>query len=201
MRVLVLESDAGIAAGYERALTDAGHEVVHCHEPGAPVFPCAGVPDPDGCPLHGGRVDVALLVRDPIVERPRAREAGVACALRARVPVLEPDRGSPHDPYVGFVDRFDGDVVTALSAATASASRGHAEAVLRHLRAAASAQGIDGSGLAVTAWRRGAALRVEVTLPADADPVLRGAASSWSITAARAYDPVVETIDIVLRSA
>lgn len=201
MRVLVLESDPGIAAASERALLEAGHEVVRCHEPGAPSFPCAGVPDHHGCPLDGGRVDVALLVRDPIVERARVREAGVACAIRARVPVLEMGDSSAHNPYAGFVEEISGDVVGAVELAGRGPSQGHAEAVLRHLQAAAEGQGIDPTGLEVTAWRRGNRLRVEVDVPAGADERLRGAASSWTVTAARAYDPNLATIDVVLRSS
>jgi hypothetical protein len=199
MRILVMESETGIATPYEQELVEAGHEVVRCHEPGAPAFPCAGVTDHEACPLEHGAVDVALLVRDPIAERPTARESGVACALRARVPVLEPGLDEGADPFTGYVERFEGDVVTAVEAIADRPSAGHADAVKAHLLTSPAAASIDPDALVVTAWRRGTALNLEVALPPDAPQELHTAAAAWAIGAARRYDPGLQTIDVALR--
>jgi hypothetical protein len=198
MRILVLESDFGTAIRYEDALRAAGHDLVRCHEPGAPAFPCAGVVDHSTCPLDEGAVDAAILVRDPIAERPSAREAGVACAIRARVPVLEPATDE-HDPFAGYVERVEGDLVAAVELAVRRPSAGHAAAIKERLLATPPAAGIDPDSVVVTAQRDGRALGVVIDLPADAPGDLRTAAAAWTVGAARAYDPTLQTIDVTLR--
>jgi hypothetical protein len=89
MRILMTESDrsGGAVAGALLALE--GHEVAHCHSPGAEASaaPCAGMAPGGRCPLAGGDVDLLADVR-PAPGPFTLREAGVMCALRARVPVL-----------------------------------------------------------------------------------------------------------------
>ena len=60
LRVLVLESERGAATTAIEQLTTAGHDVVRCHEPNAPAFPCRAISGDERCPLHDGIVDVAL---------------------------------------------------------------------------------------------------------------------------------------------
>lgn len=202
MRVLVVESEPGISQGYEQDLAAAGHEVVRCHEPGAPSFPCAGLVDHAACPLESTPVDVALLVRDPIDERPTHREAGVSCAMRARVPVIEPKRDDPvADPFAGFVTTFEGDVVAAATAAAQASSPGHAEAVKAQLLRGPAGAALSPDDLVVTAHRRGRVLRVEVHLPADAPEALVTSSEGYAAAAARRFDPVVQVIDVVVTRA
>lgn len=201
MRILLVESEPGIARDYESALGAAGHELVRCHEPAAAAFPCRGVDDHADCPLEAGVIDAALVVRDPIADRPTAREAGVVCALRFRVPVLQPREGGGWPgPYEGYVEEFEGDVVTAVEEAVRRPSVGHATAVRDHLVRAADSMGLASDELGVTAWRNGPHLRVEVTLGPDADPKLRDTAAAWAAMAARRYDPALQTIDVAVRA-
>jgi hypothetical protein len=196
MRILMLESEPGIARDHEARLTEAGHEVVRCHEPGAPSFPCAGLPDVSGCPLEQQAVDVALLVRDPIDERPTHREAGVACALRARVPVLQP-AGQSTEPFAGHVSTFDGDIVEALALAADGGGEGHAQAVHEHLVATAAAEGVDASAIRVRARREGRRLALVVDVPAGHERLVT-AAKGWAGAAARRYDPALQVIDVTV---
>ena len=100
MRVLVLEGEGGAATDAVTELEANGHAVVRCHEPGAPAFPCAGLAG-GGCPLEGDGVDVALTVRSAATGAPSPTEDGIACALRARVPVVVAGAGDAN-PYAAF---------------------------------------------------------------------------------------------------
>lgn len=122
--VLLIESRPGSGAIDAGRLEAAGHRVHRCHpdtRPGleAPLpardrYLCTGVTA--WCPLDDG-VDVALLVRRRVMPRPVAREAGVSCALRAGVPVVEdgPAVLDPFEPWLA--GRVAGDVVAACEAA------------------------------------------------------------------------------------
>ena len=46
LNIMVLESDRGAADEAARDLTEAGHVVLRCHEPGEPAFPCRGIARP-----------------------------------------------------------------------------------------------------------------------------------------------------------
>jgi hypothetical protein len=202
MRVLVLESEPGVSQSYEQQLAAAGHDVVRCHEAGAPSFPCTGIADHAGCPLEAAPVDVALLVRDAIDERPTHRESGVSCAMRARVPVIEPRPAEGAvDPFAGYVTPFDGDVVAAAVDAAAGASEGHADAVRAQLLTSPAAAGLAPDEVVVRAHRRGRLLHVEVLLPSGVPDELVVAAKGYAAAAARRYDPVVQVIDVVVHTA
>lgn len=97
LSVMVLESHPGSANRAVSKLTDRGHTVRRCHEPGRPSFPCNGLGGGPGCPLDG-EVDVALVVRRGVSPRPTADEDGVTCALRAGLPLVE-DGSDLLDPY------------------------------------------------------------------------------------------------------
>lgn len=97
LTVMVLESHQHVAARAESKLTQRGHTVRRCHEPGAPSFPCNGLGAGTGCPLDG-EVDVALVVRRGVSPRPTNDEDGITCALRAGLPLVE-DGSDLLDPY------------------------------------------------------------------------------------------------------
>ena len=91
MRVLVLESRSGAADDPVVQLQARGHSVVRCHDGrGRRVFPCSALVEGHQCPLenHRPRVDVALTVRHQASSLPAPLEDGIACALRAHVPVV-----------------------------------------------------------------------------------------------------------------
>lgn len=119
--VLLIESSPGVGAADAERLESAGHRVHRCypdhaarggHVPLRERSLCVGVTE-GSCPLDRG-VDVALLVRHRVATRPLASEAGVSCALRAGVPVVEdgPDLLDPYGPWV-TVRVGDRDVVAS----------------------------------------------------------------------------------------
>jgi len=88
MNVLVNEAEPGAADHAIELLEAAGHRVLRCHERGDAPFPCAALGSNSTCPLHHPGVDVAVTVRQHPRSRPSLLEDGIACALRARVPVV-----------------------------------------------------------------------------------------------------------------
>jgi hypothetical protein len=107
--VLLIEARAGDGAMDADRLEAAGHRVHRCWsapEPTEGAAPpeetslCVGVTS-GSCPVDDG-IDVALLVRRRITRRPTANEAGVSCALRAGIPVVEngPEILDPFEPWL-----------------------------------------------------------------------------------------------------
>lgn len=87
LRVLLMESDAYLSADVGELLERNGHEVLRCCESGDLAPRCLSGNGLADCPLDEP-VDVAVTVRSPGRPRPRPREAGVSCALRAGVPLV-----------------------------------------------------------------------------------------------------------------
>lgn len=123
--VLLIETHPGEGAADAEQLGAAGHRVHRCwtpvarspagHVPTRDRYLCTGVTD-GACPLDRG-IDVVLLVRGRIAPRPTVGEAGVSCAIRAGVPIVE--RGSdildPFEPWL--TERVDDSVTRACEQA------------------------------------------------------------------------------------
>jgi hypothetical protein len=94
---------------------------------------------------------VALLARRGVTPRPGPREAGVRCAVRTGVPIVE-DGGELLDPFAPWVARrTDGDGVVA---ACEAAARAAFDPVLDRLRTVCErllrAEGVDPAALGGT---------------------------------------------------
>ena len=155
MRVLVLESDARAADLAVHRHEAAGHEVVRCHDRGAPTFPCNALLPSRSCPLEDQPVDVTLVVRAHPWPRPTSLERGVDCAIRAGVPLVV--AGSPVlNPYEDFatlvVEGQQEAVEACERAATAPLSR-HSAAATAVLTQTLGALGVDSSGFSVEVTR------------------------------------------------
>ena len=70
MRVLVVGTMPAAIGRAEDQLHAEGHDVVRCHEPGRPSFPCAGLIEGRVCPLEDDPVDVVVAARDRPWPRP-----------------------------------------------------------------------------------------------------------------------------------
>src|ERR687897_2250511 len=114
MDVLVLETHPGASDSAIDELTDRGHRVSRCHQRGRPAFPCRALEGREPCPLADPGIDVAVTIRAHPGTRPALSEDGVACALRARVPLVVGGRVA-FNPYEEWADEVveDGDVVGA----------------------------------------------------------------------------------------
>lgn len=107
LNVLLIEARPGDGAVDADRLEAAGHRIHRCWPAGEGRHGdeqhrslCSGVTE-GACPVDEG-IDVALLVRRRITVRPTATEAGVSCALRAGIPVVEdgPDVLDPFEPWI-----------------------------------------------------------------------------------------------------
>lgn len=162
LAVLVLESHDGVAAAVAEKLEAAGHQIFRCHEPGAANFPCAALTDGGTCPLDTG-IDVAVTARTRS-PWPTAREDGVACALRAGVPVVEVNDGTP-SPFLGRTFPECADVVTSCEAAARTRFESLERDVVRRLAPLASRKGIAPDDLSCEVHKHGEALEVRVVGP------------------------------------
>jgi hypothetical protein len=85
MHVLVTESSFGESAELAKSLRQRGCRVSTCH---STVGICRAFAPGDRCPLDGGQpVDLVVDVRDQSAQL-TAREYGVVCGTRARLPVV-----------------------------------------------------------------------------------------------------------------
>lgn len=139
--VLLIEDRPGAATDDADALEAAGHRVHRCFDHSDRSAPCR-VLDGQPCPVDGG-LDVALVVRRGVVTRPTPYEAGVSCALRAGVPLVE-DGTDERDPYTRFLSgRVTGDPVAECEAVV-ERSRARLRDEMRGLVATlAAAGGLD----------------------------------------------------------
>lgn len=204
LRFLVIESDPGVAGEVDAALRAEGHEVVHCHEAGAPAFPCVGIDGP--CPVERG-VAAAVLVRSAGRPAPTAYEDGVSCALRARVPlvVAAPLPSGAYDRMAAqVVTTDDADVVAAaVLRAAAGRSLGHEEraaaavASVLDRRRADGQEVPDASDVGVAVVRRAdGSLSVTLTLPSGAGHGLDSELAHRVHAALRAHDHRAARIDV-----
>ncbi len=171
MRTLLIEPTPAGPASLARDLDAAGHDVVRCHPPDAPSFPCAGLTD--GCPLdHSMPIDVAIAVRDEARPAPTADEAAVTCAIRAGLPVVVvgPPGANPfsawsepcHDPA---------DVGAASERAIAGVAERRAAPLQAEAERVIALEGVDVGSVEVTVDRDGdlAAVTVRTERPVPKD--------------------------------
>lgn len=90
MRVLVLESEPGLADEVIDELETSGHLVARCHDADRPPFPCRGMQPGQKCPLDEAPTQVAVALDgqlSPGADPPTGHD-GARCALRRSVPLV-----------------------------------------------------------------------------------------------------------------
>lgn len=180
MKLLLVESEPGLASSIEDRLTAGGHDVVTCADDLG--GPCRGVADHTGCPLHG-HVDLTILARHPVGGRTLG-EMGAVCAEQHRVPLVEVD---PADP-TPVVDELDATVDLARRRVEAE----DAAAARRELQRA----GVD-ADVRVDVRRTAGRVEAVAHLPARwATPTQRAALADRVRHALRTRDPFVRVIDV-----
>jgi hypothetical protein len=200
LRVLVLESERGAADGAIEEVTGAGHDVVRCHEPGAPAFPCGALADDPYCPVRDGIVDVALTVRSRPRSQPAPHEDGVSCALERHIPLVVAGATAlnPFEPWATEVVDRPGTVVEALERAAVAPLPRHAERARAALAEVLHVRGIDSAPPEVIVRRTGGRLLVTVVGGSDAyEQATKSMMSVRMIAALRAFDHDAGGIDVV----
>jgi hypothetical protein len=199
MRVLVVEREAGIGDGVVEQLDAGGHEVVRCHEPGTPAFPCNALVEGEECPLDHAPVDVAMAVRGDQGGPMTEDEGGVRCAIRRHVPVVlvgSRDGAS----YAGWTDRQvstanDELVAEAVEAAHAGFNR-HLSAARQTLRQVLDQHGIDAPSVDVEIHRTDNRLRCVLHVDALVDPMVAQMAAVRVVVAMRLLEHELDVIDV-----
>jgi len=200
--VLLLEAGPGDGAHDARELEAAGHRVHRCFDADGPVgsvhpsgwTPCRALTSGD-CPLDE-MIDVVLLARKGVAPRPGLREAGVRCAVRAGIPIVE-DGGELLDPFAAWVSHRttdDGAVVACEAAA-----RDAMGPVLERLRVLGSRLlgdvGVDPADLGATFEVDADHLVVRLTGPPLPRPVSR-ALCARALDALRAVPRTFSQVDV-----
>jgi hypothetical protein len=186
MKLLLVESEPGLATAIEDRLSAGGHDVVSCADDLG--GPCRGVADHAECPLHE-HVDLTILARRPNDDRSLG-EMGAVCSDQHRVPVVEVD---PDDP-APVLDGLDATVALARRRVEAE----DAAAARRELQRA----GVD-ADVRIEVRRTAARVEAVAHLPARwATSTQRAALADRVRHALRTRDPFVRVIDVsVVESA
>ena len=196
MRVLVVESDRGTADHVITDLQGAGHQVVRCHEPGLPAFPCNALCDGGSCSLDTAEgVDVVLDYRLHPYPRPTPLEDGVSCALRRHVPLVVGGT-STLNPFARWTTDVvaDDDAVVEVCEVASGALRDRLAASVRRV----ASDLIGDVPLDVTVRRVGARLKATIVIPEDCDEV-EGSLAVAVAGVLRARDPWIGGIDVAVR--
>jgi hypothetical protein len=194
---MVLQSERGAADQAALELTQAGHVVLRCHDPGTSAFPCRGVEDQSSCPLRSHIVDVAVTVRSRPRSQPAPQEDGVRCALMHHVPLVVAGP-TVLDPYEGYEARVldrTADVVGACEEVAAAELPRHTRVATEALQTTQSA---DDARASVT--RRRGSLLVSVSGLGGLAPRRREAAVVRMLAKLREFDSTARGIDVVLTS-
>jgi hypothetical protein len=120
-RVLVAGTDEWAIDQAAATLAAAGREVLRCHEPGEPAFPCNAFRPGRTCPVDAG-FDVVVTVRARPSSSVEPGEIGVVCALRANRPVVVAGVGGagPFESVAAARVPDRGDVVSTSEAVLAA---------------------------------------------------------------------------------
>lgn len=164
--VLMIESGPGMGSGPATDLLEAGHRVHWCHDPSDRGFWCRGLHNPSTCPLDR-HVDVAFVARDSVDPRPTVLEAGVRCAIRAHVPVVEQGT-EPLDPYAPWVAeriKRGEDPVVACERAVGQTHNPLEAAIRSRISGLLAAATIPSEDVYCRFHTEGHALAIELTLP------------------------------------
>jgi hypothetical protein len=199
LNIMVSESEHGAADRSVRELTDAGHVVLRCHEPGEPAFPCRGLEDQSTCPLESHAVDVALTVRSRPNSQPTPNEDGTRCALMHHVPLVVAGP-AVLDPF----ERYEARVLNRTDNVVGACEEVAAGELARHSRIATAAL-VDSpsmrdalAGARATVTRRRGALLVSVSGLHALEPRQRDAAIVRMKGKLREFDSAARGVDIVL---
>jgi hypothetical protein len=180
MKLLLIETEPGVAFPLEEQLLGDGHDVVQCNDEFG--GPCKGVADHTECPMHS-HIDLAIVARTEQSDR-TLNEMGAVCAEQHRIPLVQVD---PHEPDTALED---------LDATAANARRKveaeYAAAVRRELLQAGVEHAVE-----VEVSRTPYRVAAVVHLPERYSLATQQAAlSDRARHAIRTHDPFVRVIDV-----
>lgn len=195
--VLMIESGPGTGSGPAADLLAAGHRVHWCHDTFDHGFRCRGLHEPSTCPLEQ-TMDVAFVARDGVNPRPTALEAGVRCAIRAHVPLVEQGTEilDPYAPWVTERTMRGEDPVTACERA-ASNTHGPLEAAVRsRISGLLAASTIPADEVHCRFHANGQGLDIELVLPIEVSKRVKHALAVRVLDAVRTVERTYGRVDV-----
>ncbi|MGH8992513.1 MAG: hypothetical protein ACRDYV_01125 [Acidimicrobiia bacterium] len=129
--VLVVGTDDWAVEQVSATLSEAGCQILTCHPPGEPVFPCNALVEGRTCPLDAG-FSVVVTVRARPVDQPIPGELGVICGLHAGAPLVIAGM-SARNPFLPWAARSvgPGESLPAVVVGVAASARVPAAADVR----------------------------------------------------------------------
>jgi hypothetical protein len=199
MKVLLLEHGTTAETAVESRLEEAGHDVVRCHEPDRPAFPCRGLLDEGHCPLDGQSVSVAVDVSPAPEEYPEHND-GVTCALRHDVPVVLTGE-VPDESIAALASAFAAprDVAAAVELAAQAPLRHPSEAATFALRDTLGRHGLAEVMATAEVRRDGSCLSVTLDVDAPLTAAVKQAAAVRVLAAVRALHPHASKVGVGFR--
>jgi hypothetical protein len=199
MKVLLLEHGTTAETAVESRLEEAGHDVVRCHEPDRPAFPCRGLLDHDRCPLDDQSVAVAVDV-SPAPDVYAEHNDGVTCALRRDIPVVLTGDG-PEQPMFELAAAVaePGDVVSAVELAAHAPLQRPSEAATAALRDTLDRRGLAAVTASAEVRRNESCLSVTLDVDAPISAAVEQAAAVRVLAAVRAIHPHATKVGVGFR--
>lgn len=198
MRVLLVGTLPGAVDGAEAVLGAAGHEVLHCRDEHAGVFPCTALTRRGSCPFESAPVDVVVTARDRAWPHPSPLEDGAVCGIHRFVPLVV--HGTTElQPFARWAVAETADAAELLEAVAGAAEAPlpeHGVVAATTMRRALEAVGVAGDGGTVEVHRVRGRLVVRLAPTPEAEPHV-AAVTVRILTALRALDPYADGIDVV----
>jgi len=199
MRVLLMGTDTGEDSAATQLLEQEGHDVVRCHPPDAPAFPCAALVDGWQCPLEHDTVHAAVVVASgPTPQADVGADEGSRCALRLHVPLVTVgyDDASPLVPWATESIAGTAELGDAVTRAVSAPMRTHEAVATDALRQVLEIHDIPTAGAHVTVERIDRGLRAELDTEDGLSPKINEIAAVRVLAALRTVDPHASTISV-----
>jgi len=200
MRVLLMGSDAKSQAEATEVLERDGHDVVRCHEPDAPAFPCSAMGDTGQCPLDQHTVHAAVLMTEVDGSGDSASEDGARCALRRHIPLVAVDQADT-SPLRGWASESiagTDQLGEAVDRAAAGRLSSHEVVACEVFRRVLDANELHDVALDVVATRVERGVRAELWTSVDVPLAVTETASVRVLGALRKVDAHASTVTVVV---
>ena len=200
MRVLLMGSGTGEGSAAAEALRGEGHELLRCHHPGEPSFPCAGLIDGEQCPLDSGTVDAAVAVGTGCEDQLGIGPDGSRCALRQHIPLVTVGYhyASPLVEWATESVIASDNLATVVTRAAGAPMPTHEQVARDLFRTILDAHGHADIAADVGVHRSTGSLRVELRADAELPAAVAEVASVRILGALREIDRHATTISVTI---
>jgi len=198
MRVLLVGTAPRAIEDAEAVLESAGHEVLHCRDERAGVFPCTALASRGSCPFEAAPVDVVVAARNHAWPRPSPLEDGAVCGIHRFVPLVVHGTAAlnPFAPWAAAETTTAEELLAAVETAARGPLAEHGAVATATMRDLLAAHGVPPEESTVEVRRASGRLVVTLGLSGEAAP-FAPAVTVKILTALRRLDPYADGIDVV----